>query len=90
MSLAGFHIAGHHIQRPIATAPIVAELDADRPIQIVELGFFGDGEIPIADDVEIHRSRVDNGTPVPFEIQPGGGPDLPAAAEQPFALKCRQ
>jgi hypothetical protein len=71
-------------------APIAAELDADRPIRIVELGFFGGGEIPIADDAEIRRSPVDNGTPVAFEIQPGGGPELPVAAEQPFALERRQ
>jgi len=77
----------HHIQYPIAAAPIAAELDADGPIRVVELGFFGGGEIPIADDVEIRRSLVDNGTPLPFEIQPGGGPDLPIAAEQPLRAR---
>src|SRR6516164_7485258 len=80
----------HHIQEPIAAAPIATELDADGPIRVVELGFFGSGEIPIANDVEIRRSLVDNATPLAFEIQPGGGPDLPIAGEQPFALECRQ
>jgi len=69
----------HHIQQPITAAPIAAELDADGPIRVVELGFFGGGEIPIADDIEVGRSMVDNGTPLPFEIQPGGGPDLPSS-----------
>jgi hypothetical protein len=45
---------------------------------------------PIADDVEIRGSLVDNGTPLPLEIQPGGGPDLPIAGEQPFSLECGQ
>src|SRR6516162_5620046 len=80
----------HHIQQPIAAAPIATELDADGPIRVVEFGFFGGGEIPIADDVEIRRSLVDNGTPLPLEIQPGGGPDLPIAGEQPLALECWQ
>jgi hypothetical protein len=30
----------------VAAASIAAELDADRPIGVVELGLFGDGEIP--------------------------------------------
>ena len=77
----------HHIQQPMAAIPIAAEFDADGPIRIVELGFFGGGEIPIAHDVEIGRSLIDNGTPFPFEIEPGGGPDLPIAAEQPLALE---
>src|ERR1700726_3885835 len=38
----------HHIQQPIAAALIEAELDADRPIGVVELSLFGGGEIPIA------------------------------------------
>src|SRR5215472_1829659 len=80
----------YHIQQPIAAAAIAAELDTDRPIRVVELGFFRGREIPIADDVEIRRHLVDNGTPLPFEIQPGGGPDLPIAAEQPLARECRQ
>ena len=71
----------HHIQQPIAAAPIAAELDADGPVRVVEFGLFGGGEIPIADDVEIRRNLVDNGTPLPLEIQPGGGPDLPIAGE---------
>src|SRR6201981_2074525 len=77
--VAGIGARPHQIQYPIAAAPIAAELDANRPIRVVELGFFGGGEIPIADDVEIRRSLVDNGTPLAFEIQPGGGPDLPIA-----------
>src|SRR5215472_8643823 len=80
----------YHIQQPIAAAAIAAELDTDRPIRVVELGFFRGREIPIADDVELRRHLVDNGTPLPFEIQPGGGPDLPIAAEQPLARECRQ
>jgi hypothetical protein len=55
----------HHIRQPIAAAAIAAELDADRPIRVVELGLFGGGQIPIADDVELDRSLVDNGTPIP-------------------------
>jgi hypothetical protein len=50
---------------------IAAELDADRPIGVVELGLFGRGEIPIAGDVEIGRDLVDDGTPLFFEIEPG-------------------
>ena len=53
----------------------------------VELGFFGGGEIPIADNVEIRRNLVDDGTPLPLEIEPGRGPDLPIAAQQPLAFK---
>src|SRR6267378_3902736 len=45
----------HHIQQPVAAALIAAELDADRPIGVVELGLFGGGEIPITDDVEVGR-----------------------------------
>ena len=59
------------------------------PVGIVELSFFRGGEIPITDDVEVGRDLVDNGTPFPFEIQPGGGSDLPIAAQQPLALECR-
>ena len=59
-------------------------------IRVVELGLFGSGEIPIADDVEVRRERVDDGTPLPLEIEPGGRPDLPIAAQQPFALEQRE
>src|ERR1700732_3865264 len=73
-----------------AAALIAAELDADRPIGVVELGLFGGGEIPIADDVEVGRDFVDDGTPLPLEIEPGRRPDLPIASQQPLALEQRQ
>src|SRR5215831_12297213 len=31
----------HHVQQPIAAAPVAAELDTDRPIGVVVLGLFG-------------------------------------------------
>jgi len=40
--------------------------------------------------VELRRDLVDNGAPLAFEIEPGGRPDLPIAAEQPLALEQRQ
>src|SRR5205807_5563841 len=80
----------NHIQEPVAAILIAAELDADRPIGVVELGLFGSGEIPIADNVEVGRDLVDDGTPLPLEIEPGGRPDLPIAAQQPLALEQRQ
>jgi hypothetical protein len=52
-------------------AEAAAELDADRPIGVVELRLFGGGEIPIADHIEIRRDLVGDGTPLPFEIKPG-------------------
>src|SRR6516164_2731958 len=45
----------HHIQEPVAAISVAAELDADRPIGIVELVLFGRREIPIADHIEIGR-----------------------------------
>jgi len=37
----------------------------DRRIGVVELGLFGCGEIPIADDVvELRRHLIDNGAPL--------------------------
>src|SRR5882724_10259641 len=80
----------HHIQQPVAAIPIAAELDADGPVRVVELGLLGCGEIPIADDIEIGRDRVDHGTPLPLEIKSGRRPDLPIAAQQPLALEQRQ
>src|SRR5207237_4503671 len=77
----------NHVQQPIAAVSIAAELDADRPIRVVELGLFGRCKIPIADDVEIGRDRVDDGTPIPLEIEPGRRPDLPIAAPQPLPLE---
>jgi hypothetical protein len=53
----------HHIQQPKTAVLVAAELDADRPIGVVELGLFGGGEIPAADHVEVGRSLVDDGTP---------------------------
>src|ERR1700746_1507407 len=90
LSGAGVTLKPLHIQQPIAVAAIAAELDADRPIRIVCLGFLGGREIPIADDVEIRPDLVDNRTPVPLEVQSGGGPDLPVAVEQPLALARRK
>jgi hypothetical protein len=76
----------HHVQKPVAAVLFTPEFDADCPIGVIELGFFSGGEIPIADDIEVGRDRVNDGTPFPLEIQPGGGPDLPVAAQQPLAL----
>ena len=75
----------YHIEEPVAAAPVAAELNADRPIGVVELGLFGGREIPIADDVEIRRNRVDDGTPLPLEIEPGSWPDLPIVPQQALA-----
>jgi hypothetical protein len=36
-----------HIEEPVAAVLVAAELDADGPIGIIELGFFGRREIPI-------------------------------------------
>src|SRR5215469_4099168 len=80
----------HHIQHVVAARPVAAELDADRPIGVVQLGLFGGGEIPVAHDIELGRDLVGEGAPLPFEIHPGGRPDLPIAAEQPLALERRQ
>jgi len=59
------------------------------PIRVVELGLFSRGEIPITDDVEIRRDLVDNGTPAPFEIEPGGRPKssntTPVEGDREFA-----
>src|SRR5712671_4346850 len=57
----------NHIQQPIAAIPIAAELDADGPVRVIELGLLGRGEIPIADDIEIGRDLVDDGAPFPLE-----------------------
>src|SRR5712671_114913 len=80
----------HHIQKPVAAVLIAAELDADGPIGVVELGLFGSGKIPITDNVEVRRDLVDDGTPLPLEIEPGSWPDLPVATQQPLALEQRQ
>src|SRR5262249_32402942 len=77
----------HHIEQPISAVLIAAELDADGPIGVVELRFFGRGEIPVADDIEIRRNLVDDGTPLPLEIEPGRRPDPPIATQQPLALE---
>ena len=54
---------------------------------VVELGLLGSGEIPVTNNIEIGRDLVDDGTPFPLEIEPGGRPDLPIAAQQPLALE---
>src|SRR5262249_31153194 len=69
----------HHIQQPIAAIPIAAELDADGPVRVVELGLLGRGEIPITNDIEIGRDLIDDSAPFPFEVEPGRRPDLPIA-----------
>ena len=51
-----------------------------------KLGLFGRGEIPIVNDVENCWNFVDDGTPLPLEIEPGGRTDL-GIAEQPLALE---
>src|SRR3984893_425657 len=79
----------HHIQKPVTSVLVAAELDADRPIGVVELVLFGGGEIPVADHVEVGRSLVDDGPPLPLEITPGSRSDLPIAAQQPLALEQR-
>jgi hypothetical protein len=83
----GFARTCTHIEEPIAAVPIAAELDPDRPVRVVELGFFGRGEIPIPDNVEIGRDLVDDGTPLPLEVEPGSRPDLPVATQQPLASR---
>src|SRR5467141_820357 len=80
----------HHIQEPEAAVLIAAELDANGPIGVVELGLFGRGEIPITDNFEIRRDFVDDRTPLFFEIEPGSRPDLPIATQQPLSLEQRQ
>src|SRR5467141_1659649 len=80
----------HHIQQPIAAVLVTAELDAHGPVRVVELGLLGSGEIPVTNNIEIGRDLVDDGTPFPLEIEPGGRPDLPIAAQQPLALEQRQ
>src|SRR6266446_5124801 len=82
--------SAHHIQQPIAAVLIAAELDADSPVRVVELGLLGRGEIPVTNNIEIGWDLVDDGTPFPLEIKPGGRPDLPIAAQQPLALEQRQ
>ena len=47
LDVARVGASAHHDQEPIAAVPVAAELDADRPIGVVELGLFGRGEIPI-------------------------------------------
>jgi hypothetical protein len=55
--VTGIGARPHHIQHPIVATPIAAELDANRPIRVVELGFFAGGEIPITDDVIAWRVK---------------------------------
>src|ERR1700730_13905060 len=80
----------HHIKEPIAAVLIAAELDANGPVGIIELGFFGRRKIPITDNVEIRRALVDDGTPVALEKEPGSRSDFPIATQQPLALEQRQ
>src|SRR5438874_168400 len=80
----------HHIQQPIAAIPIAAELDADGPVRVIELGLLGRGEIPVTNNIEIGRDLVDDGAPFPFEIEPGRRLDLPIATQQPPTLEQRQ
>jgi|SRR6516162_6522758 hypothetical protein len=75
------------IEQPIAAISVAAELDADRPVGVIELGLLGGGEIPISDDVQFCRRCIGEGTSFLLEIEPGRRPDLPIAAEQPLALE---
>ena len=83
LDVARVRPSAHHIQQPIAAVLVTAKLDADGPVRVVELGLLGRGEIPIPNHIEIGRDLVDDGTPLPLEIQPGRRPDLPIALEQP-------
>src|ERR1700730_13612565 len=53
----------HHIQQPIAAIPIAAELDADGPVRVIELGLLGSGEIPITNNIEMRRGPVGDAPP---------------------------
>jgi len=65
LDIARIGAPAHHVQQPIAAVPVAAEFDGDRPIGVVELGLFGGGEIPIADDVvEVRRHLVDDRAPL--------------------------
>src|SRR5215472_7837534 len=65
LDIARVGASAHHVQEPIAAVSIAAEFDADRPIRVVELGLFGGGEIPIADNViKVRRDLVDDGAPL--------------------------
>src|SRR5215469_18024941 len=66
----------HQIEQVVAPRSVAAELDADRPIGVVELGLFGGREIPVAHDIEFGRDLVDEGAPLAIKIHPGGRPDL--------------
>src|SRR5690349_16957448 len=59
-------------------------------VAIVLLGLLGGGEIPVAYNIKLRRHLVDNGTPLPFEVQSGTWSDLPVAAEQTLAFEQRQ
>src|SRR2546421_11318993 len=80
----------HHIEQPIAAIPIAAELDADGPVRVIELGLLGRGEIPVTNNIETGRDLVDDGAPFPFEIEPSRRPDLPIATQQSLTLEQRQ
>src|SRR5215813_5290796 len=90
LDIARVRPLAHHIEQPIAAAPITAKLEADRPIRVVERGLFGRGEIPITDNIEIDWDLVNDGAPFPLEIEPGRRPDLPVSGQQPLALELRQ
>jgi hypothetical protein len=55
------------------TVLMAAELDAHSRSGIVELGLFRRGEILIKDGMEVGRSIIDAGTPVPLELPPSTG-----------------
>jgi hypothetical protein len=44
----------------------------------------------MADDVENCWNFVDDGTPLPLEIEPGGRTTLPIASQEPLGLEQRQ
>ena len=63
----------HHVQKPVAAVLVTPEFDANCPIGVIELGFFSGGEIPIDDDIEVGRDRVNDGTPFPLKYSPAAG-----------------
>src|SRR6516164_3983551 len=58
----------HHIEQPVSTLVIAAELDADSPIRVIELSLLGGCQIPVAHDLQIRRDLIDDGTPLALKI----------------------
>ena len=81
LDVAGIGPSAHQIQQPIAAVAITAELDADGPIRVVELGLFGRREIPVTNKKEILRGVVDDRAPFALELEPGSRADLPISSQ---------